>query len=99
MADFLVAETYEAEVIGIRPGPCEDCIEVTFVMTAGPDEDRLVDQVVSVSPVTDFDPGDRVVIGYRPDVDPDLQYQFFDLQRRSVLAWVAVLFAAAVVLL
>ncbi|MBT8199397.1 MAG: YibE/F family protein [Acidimicrobiia bacterium] len=99
LADFLVAETYEAEVIGIRPGPCEDCIEVTFVMTAGPDEDRLVDQVFSVSPVTDFDPGDRVVMGYRPDVDPDFQYQFFDLQRRSVLAWVAVLFAAAVVLL
>jgi uncharacterized membrane protein len=99
LADFVVAETYEAEVIDIRPGPCENCIEVTFVMNAGPDEGRLVDQVFSVSPITNFDPGDRVVMGYRPDVEADFQYQFFDRQRRGVLLWVSLLFAGAVVLL
>ncbi|NNC92459.1 MAG: YibE/F family protein [Acidimicrobiia bacterium] len=99
LADFVVAETYEAEVIDIRPGPCESCIDVTFVMSAGPDEGRLVDQVFSESPITNFDLGDRVVMGYRPDADADFQYQFFDRQRRSVLRWVAFLFAGAVVLL
>lgn len=99
LADLVVAETYEAEVIDISPGPCENCIDVTFAMTAGPDEGRLVDQVFSVSQITAFDVGDRVVMGYRPDVDEDFQYQFFDRQRRAVLWWVALLFAGAVVAL
>ncbi|MBT8215329.1 MAG: YibE/F family protein [Acidimicrobiia bacterium] len=99
LADLVVAETYEAEIIDIAPGPCENCIDVTFAMTAGPDEGRLVDQVFSVSQLTSFDIGDRVVMGYRPDADEDFQYQFFDRQRRAVLWWVALLFAGAVVAL
>ena len=53
-----------------------------------------------VSPTTpDLDTGDHVVLSYEPRAEPGFQYQFADRQRRSVLLWLAVIFAVAVVAL
>ncbi|NNF88915.1 MAG: YibE/F family protein [Acidimicrobiia bacterium] len=99
LSDFVATEQYEAVVIDIGDGPCENCIDVTFEMVAGPDEGLLVVQTFSSNPITDFSDGDRVVMGYLPDSPEEFRYQFFDRQRRGVLWAVALLFAATVVLL
>lgn len=99
LAGFVASEQYEAVVIDLTDGPCEDCVDVTFEMLAGPDEGLLVVQTFSRTPITDFAEGDRVVMGYLPDSPDGFQYQFFDRQRRSVLWVVALLFAGAVVFL
>jgi uncharacterized membrane protein len=42
--------------------------------------------------------GDKIVLSYSPDVEPELRYAFADRQRKPVLFWLAVTFAAVVVL-
>jgi uncharacterized membrane protein len=99
LADFVATDQYEAVVIDISDGPCTDCIDVTFEMVAGPDEGLLVVQTFSVSPATEFQDGDRVVMGFLPEARAEFRYQFFDRQRRGLLWMVALFFAVAVVLL
>ena len=98
LSGFVATEQYEAVVIDITAGPCTDCIDVTFEMVAGPDQGLLVVQTFSSNPITEFEDGDRVVMGYLPDSPEDFRYQFFDRQRRGVL-WIVALFFAATVLL
>lgn len=99
LASYVISETFEAEVARIVPGPCEGCLDVDFELTAGPDIGRFVTQTFSQSRATDFDLGDKVVLGYQAEQSEEFQYVFHDRQRRGVLVWVALAFAAAVVLL
>ena len=47
----------------------------------------------------EFEVGEKVILSYTPDAPPEFQYQFADRQRRSLLLWLALLFAAAVIAL
>lgn len=99
LSGFVASEQYEATVIHITDGPCVDCIDVTFEIGEGPDEGLLVVETFSVNPISDFSVGDKVVMGYLPDLPAESRYQFFDRQRRGVLWAVALVFALAVVAL
>ncbi len=99
LSDFLVSTTYSGRVLKTGVGSCEGCIDVSFVVTDGPDEGRIVTQTFSDSQLTGLEEGDGVVLSYREDVDEQLQYQYNDRQRRGILLAVAFVFAGAVVVL
>jgi uncharacterized membrane protein len=57
-------------------------------------------ELVSDSPrVTGLDAGDRVLMGRQPDAPEGLEYAFLDPDRRATLVYLALVFAAAVVVL
>jgi uncharacterized membrane protein len=104
----LVSRVYDATVVSTRKGPCTGtteadrvrCEKVRFRLNQGPDEGETTSIDFPDSPTTpDLDGGDHVVLTYEPRADPGFQYQFADRQRRSVLLWLAVIFAVAVIAL
>jgi uncharacterized membrane protein len=104
----LVSRVYDATVLSTRQGPCTGtteadrvrCEKVRFRLNQGPDKDEATSIDFPESPTTpDLDKGDRVVLSYEPRADPGFRYQFADRQRRSVLLWLAVIFAVAVIAL
>jgi uncharacterized membrane protein len=100
-------EPVRAEVVATRATACnadevgDGCAGVVVRMADGPRAGRDLVQIVPVEPGSPrFAVGDRVVLGWsggNPD-DPG-SYQIVDFQRGSPLLWLAVLFAAAVLLL
>jgi uncharacterized membrane protein len=101
-------ETYDARILEVITEPCEgtteqddiDCFRMTFQVLEGVDEDDVFEQLFSGdSPLAEIEAGTTIVVARNPDVPPELRYSFVDVQRRSVLIGVAVVFAAAVVLL
>ena len=101
-------EVYAASIDRVTEQPCEGaaegdlgCVNVVFRLLAGPDEGRTIDiELIANSPrVTDLDPGDKVLMGRFPDLPEELRYAFLDTDRRATLVYLAVLFAAAVVVL
>jgi uncharacterized membrane protein len=104
----LVSKVYDASVVSTRRGPCEGtteadrvpCTKVRFRLHQGPDQGKTVSIDFPKSPTTPtLDKGDRVVLSHEPRAEPGFRYQYADRQRRSVLLWLAVLFAVAVVAL
>lgn len=102
------AAVYEAVVESVEVAPCPgidpaqglDCADIEFRLTQGPDAGEMASLsfvVAETSPA--FEEGDRVVLGYQPDAEPEFRYAYHDRQRRPVLALVAIAFAAVVVLL
>jgi uncharacterized membrane protein len=100
-------EVYAARVERVTEQACpgaeegsSPCRIVTFRLVAGPDEGEAVELELIASPrVTGLDPGDEVLMGYRPDAPQGLEYAYLDPDRRATLVYLAVLFAAAVVVL
>jgi len=101
-------EVYPARVETVTEQPCPGaeegaptCRLVGFRLVGGPDEGDLVElELIADSPrVTGLDPGDEVLMGFRPDAPNGLRYAFLDPDRRATLVYLAVLFAAAVVVL
>jgi uncharacterized membrane protein len=101
-------EVYAASINAVTEQPCEGaaegtagCVNVAFRLLAGPDEGRTIDiELIANSPrVTDLDPGDKVLMGRYPELPEELRYVFLDTDRRATLVYLAVLFAAAVVVL
>jgi uncharacterized membrane protein len=98
---------YDARVVGIDENDCPEavvegaeCATVTFRLLEGPDPGREVPQdFYDLGVSTRLELGSKVVMAYNPDVDASLQYTWVDQQRKPVLAWLAVAFAAVVVLL
>lgn len=102
----ITAEVYEAVVTEVAAVECAgfggdselECVDVTFLLVQGPDagDTRSVEYVISpTTPV--FSDGDRVVLDRQPDAPAEFQYSFLDRQRRPVLLWTALLFAAVVI--
>jgi len=104
----LISEVYDAKVVDSEREPCEGTVEandvpcdvVRFRLSQGPDKGDTIELEFPESPTTpDLDPGDRVVLSYDPDATPGFEYQYHDRQRRPLLLWLTVLFAAAVIAL
>jgi uncharacterized membrane protein len=104
----IAAESYEARVADVREIPCQGtqpeedilCLRATFALAEGPDRGRSVTQEFPVSAnVPRFDEGESVIVAHDPQAAEGFQYRFADRDRESVLAWLALGFAVAVVAL
>jgi uncharacterized membrane protein len=104
----IAAESYEARVTDVREVPCQGtqpeedilCLRATFAIVEGPDRGRSVTQEFPVSAnVPRFDEGESVIVAHDPQAAEEFQYRFADRDRESVLAWLALGFAVAVVAL
>ena len=102
-----VQQPVRGQVTAVQAADCSPgdgrgrCAALVVAMADGPRTGRDLVQVVPVEPGTPrFTVGDPVVLGWsggNPD-DPG-SYQIVDFQRGGSLAWLAVLFAAAVLVL
>ncbi len=104
----LVQRVYGASVVAVERGPCGGsleartvrCDDVRFRLRQGPDTGRIRSVEIPRSPTSpELTRGDEVVLNYVPSAAPGFRYTYADRQRRPVLLWLTVLFAAAVVLL
>lgn len=102
------AELVDATVTESDVAPCHGtaeadgilCEEVHFDITSGPTEgDESSFQLPVTEAAVDFDPGDDIVLGYQPEVEPQFRYYFDDFQRDTPLAALALLFVVAVLAL
>lgn len=104
-ARIFATDVVAAEVVAVGPAPCTnvpdlECIAVEYEITDGSDAGRRSRQdFFGDATDPDLEPGDRVVLNYVAEAEPDFQYSFADRQRRDVLWAVAALFALAVVAL
>jgi uncharacterized membrane protein len=100
-------EPVRAQVTATRVTDCSPgsgdggCLALVVHMADGPRPDRDLVQVVPVEPGSPrFAVGDAVVLGWSgADPDDAGSYQIVDFQRGAPLAWLAGLFAAAVLVL
>jgi uncharacterized membrane protein len=102
------ATAYEAIAETVDIGPCEgvapeqalQCATIAFRLNQGPDAGQVFPLTFVVAETApDFVPGDRVVLEYQAGAEPEFRYTYADRQRRPVLLWVALAFAAVVILL
>lgn len=104
-ARIFATDVVPAEVVAVGPAPCTnvpdlECIAVEYEITDGSDRgQRSRQDFFGDATDPDLEPGDRVVLNYVAEAEPDFQYSFADRQRRDVLWAVAALFALAVVAL
>jgi uncharacterized membrane protein len=104
----IAARSYEARVTDVREIPCQGtrpeedilCLRATFALAEGPDRGRSVAQEFPVGAnAPRFDDGESVIVVHDPQAAEGFQYRFADRDRESVLAWLALGFAVAVVAL
>jgi uncharacterized membrane protein len=101
------AEVYEARVEAVTEAPCPgqpggqvSCRRLAFQVTEGAGAGRLVSQEFVVSRTTPaLEPGDGVLLAYDPAAEEGFRYRYFDRDRSSLLLWLALFFAIAVVVL
>ncbi len=104
MGAELVDATVTAEELVPCHGTTEDqgilCEEVRFDVTRGSSSGDSSSFQTAVSEASvDFEPGDRIVLGYQPEVEAPFQYYFNDFQRDMPLVLLVALFAVAVLAL
>lgn len=101
-------ETVRGVVLGTEVGPCEGtdpdqgilCRFIGVELLDGPDRGNTVRLSLADAPTTpDLQPDDRVVLNHTPQAEEGFRYSLADRERRSVLVWLALLFAGIVVLL
>ncbi len=101
----LARDVYRATVVQAVERSCEFdaaslCFTVTFRIDEGPDQGDLFVQVFPESPSQPtFEQEEVVVLAATPGGPPGFEYQFADRERRGLLTWVAIVFAAAVIAL
>ena len=104
----IAADAYEAQVTDVREQPCQGtrpeegifCVRTSFLLLEGPDRGRSVVQDFPVGPdVPQLDDGETVILAHDPRAAEEFQYRFADRNRESVLVWLALGFAVAVVAL
>jgi len=99
----------QGEVIATEPSPCSqgdttgppECTALTITLTDGEAPGATIRQVLPDEPsIPEFATGDEIVLAFTggDPVDPS-SYQIRDFQRGAPMWWLAVLFAAAVLLL
>jgi uncharacterized membrane protein len=102
-----ISEVFDAVVVTSSEVPCGGqteegvtCRRVAFELLEGPHPGRSVAQEFVISGSTPIlRAGDRVMLAYDATAAPEFQYRFVDRDRGGVLVWLALAFAAAVVLL
>lgn len=101
----LAQDVYRATVVQAVTRSCEfdaaaQCLNVTFRLDEGPEAGELFLQVFPESPSQPaFRQADQVVLAATPNGPPGFEYQYADQERRGVLLWLTLGFAAAVVAL
>lgn len=75
------------------------CAELDAEILDGPDTGRVVPLDVFDAASASLDDGEVIVLEFDQRASEGFQYRFSDRQRSAVLIWLAVIFAAAVVLL
>jgi uncharacterized membrane protein len=102
----LVSERVSATVQEQRDGPCsystaenpQDCREITLIVNDGPEAGAIVIlpeiNLRFDSSIPSMSPGDAVILGFEPSNNT---YFFADLDRRTNLVWLVVLFAVFVI--
>ncbi|MEM9466203.1 MAG: YibE/F family protein [Actinomycetota bacterium] len=102
----LVSERVSATVQEQRDGPCsystddnpQTCREVTLIVNDGPEAGALVIlpeiNLRFETSIPSMSPGEDVILGYEPTTNA---YFFADLDRRTPLMWLAIVFAVFVV--
>lgn len=102
----VIRQTYEGEVTAATPTACPGetggftCQEVRVILLGGPDEGSVITlQFNATGQRRALSAGDKVILGHQPEADPRFEYVFFERDRKSVLFWLAGLFAVAVVML
>lgn len=104
------SKLYAATVETVETGGCAQsapsesdvrCEVAELELLEGPDRgSTTLLEFVTDSPTTpELAVGERVVLSYTAQAEPGFQYAFSDRDRRPVLAWLAAIFAVAVVLL
>jgi uncharacterized membrane protein len=105
---FGTSEVFDAKILTLHDRPCEGtlpedevtCRQVSLLLLGGPDEgETFAIEFPTSSAVANIDEGSTIVVTRQPQAPPDLRYGFVDVQRTSVLVWLALVFALAVVLL
>jgi uncharacterized membrane protein len=93
-------EVYRAEVTDAVERGCsfgQDCVVVTFELLEGPTPGTVDVKEYGLFPGTpEFEPGQRVLLGYIADGEATAQYKFADFERRPVLWAVGLVLALAV---
>jgi uncharacterized membrane protein len=104
----VIREVYDARVAAVEVGSCPGagpdvdvrCQQVRFRLLEGPDRESVVEQSIPISLGSpELEPGDAVVLGRQPGADPAFEYSYLERNRTSVLVWLALVFAVAVVAL
>lgn len=102
----LATERLAATVTGVDDGPCsystedrpQQCRVVSFVITEGPDESRVVElpeyNLNFDATTPQLAAGDEIIVGYEDSTD---FYFYADRDRRASLGWLAALFAFIVI--
>ena len=101
---FFNARVDRVEVVPCPGLPAGDdttlrCAELDVELLEGPDEGVIVPLDVFDATSADFSVGETVVVEYDERAPEGFQYRFSDRERSAVLVWLAVLFAASVVVL
>ena len=103
---FLVGATndvYRADVERVLDLPCsynadEACVFVTFRLLEGPAAGGVANQEFpDIASTPDLEVGNGVVLNYLPEAPASFQFQFADRERRGLLVWLTLAFAAAVI--
>jgi uncharacterized membrane protein len=101
-----VSEVVGARVVAAQPGPCPGttpeegvtCTRITYELVEGPEAGQMVQELVGVR-TERLQAGEDVLLAHYPSAQEPFRYRFFDRERRGTLLWLALLFAAAVILL
>lgn len=103
------SEFYDAEVLEVGTAPCAGtqpddeirCEDITLRLLQGPDEGGTtsLNFASDNSTTPRFEPGDRIIVSRQADAEPGFEYAFSDRNRKSVMFWLAIVFAIAVVVL
>lgn len=100
-------ERYQARIVGVERGPCDDASQQTFLcsvveaeLTQGPEEGEVIELALAEGVNTRrAQTGDGILVGVAPDAPPEQRYFFLDFQRSNALILLAVIFAAMVIAL
>ncbi len=99
---------YDATVVRVDRPPClgktdpgVECQVLTVRLDEGPDVEREValGEMYDSQGLGSFEPGDRVVLSYQAEADPEFQYSYNDRVRRTPLLVLGLIFAGAVIAL
>ena len=101
------AELVRGTIVSVEPVFCAGtpaeanvlCVEHRVRVTSGSTKGETARFEGSDSGPIELEPGDRVVLGYSPEIPAPNNYYFADFQRRTPMIWLALLFGVAVVVL
>jgi uncharacterized membrane protein len=114
LAEYLPSIFYDARVDHVDNRPCGGpggasgpsatppslCPRASVTVLEGPDKGSQIGvDVPDNLNRSRIGEGDKIVLSYSPQGEPELRYAFSDRQRKPVLFWVAVAFAIVVVVL